>query len=68
MADLKRAKLRRKWSTIPKEQHFTISRHASPHGGFLFPLRCLFELAHVLVRLDHFVIARWRAKEAESTA
>ena len=30
------ADLRRKWSTIPKQQHFTISRHASPCGGFLF--------------------------------
>jgi len=37
---LKRANLRRKWSTIPKSracpnktrQHFTISRHASPRG------------------------------------
>jgi hypothetical protein len=29
---LKRANLRRKWSTIPNQQHFTISRHASPCG------------------------------------
>ena len=36
---MKRANLRRKWSTIPKQQHFTISRHASPRGGFLFQLR-----------------------------
>jgi hypothetical protein len=41
---LKRANLRRKWSTIPKpistkQQHFTISRHASPRGGFLLSLR-----------------------------
>src|SRR5439155_16113957 len=43
---LKRANLRRKWSTIPKaastrtkQQHFTISRHASPRGGFLFRAR-----------------------------
>ena len=36
------------------KQHFTISRHASPRGGFLFraALR-LFEIARVLVRLDH---------------
>jgi hypothetical protein len=33
---LKRADLRRKWLAIPKQQHFTISRHASPCGGFLF--------------------------------
>jgi hypothetical protein len=58
---LKRADSRRKWSTIPrvasaptKQQHYTISRHASSRGGFLFhaALR-LFELALVLVRLDH---------------
>jgi hypothetical protein len=46
MADLKRTNspldesavvdLRRNWPTIPKQQHFTISRHASPCGGFLF--------------------------------
>ena len=37
--------LRRKWSTIPraapsptKQQPHTISRHASPRGGFLFAL------------------------------
>jgi len=33
---LKRANLRRKWSTIRKQGYFTISRHASPRGGFLF--------------------------------
>jgi hypothetical protein len=33
---LKRANLRRKCSTIRKQQNFTISRHASPRGGFLF--------------------------------
>jgi hypothetical protein len=49
----KRANLRRTWSTIPKQQHFTISRHASPRGGFLFHASRLFELARVLVRLDH---------------
>jgi hypothetical protein len=32
------ADLRRKWSTIPKQQHFKISRHAYPRGGFLFRL------------------------------
>ena len=30
---MKRANLRRKWSTIPNAQHFTISRHASPHSN-----------------------------------
>ena len=51
---LKRANLRRKWSTIPKQQHFTISRHASPRGGFLFYASlCLFEIARVLVRFDY---------------
>ena len=37
-----------------KKQYFAISRHASARGGFLFrsALR-LFELARVLVRLDH---------------
>jgi hypothetical protein len=57
---LKRANLRRKWSTIRRtaaqqsSQHFTISRHASPRGGFLFyaALR-FFEIARVLVRFDH---------------
>jgi hypothetical protein len=58
---LKRANLRRKWSTIPraapaptKKQHYTISRHASPRGGFLFhaALR-FFEVARVFVRFDH---------------
>ena len=35
------ADLRRAWSKSlePRSQHFTISRHASPHGGFLFPSR-----------------------------
>ena len=42
-AQLEVTNLCRKWSTIPKarppqqnKQHFTISRHASPRGGFLF--------------------------------
>jgi hypothetical protein len=30
-----------------------MSRRASPHGGFLFHALPLFELANVLVRLDH---------------
>ena len=50
------ADLRRKWSTIPKAAPAfqTISRHTSPRGGFLFhaALR-FFEIARVLVRLDH---------------
>jgi hypothetical protein len=57
---LKRTNLRREWSTIPKagagsnkQQHFTISRHASPRGGFLFPRSLLFEIARVLVRFNH---------------
>ncbi len=33
-------------------QHFAISRHASPRGGFLFCLR-LFEIALVLVRFNY---------------
>ncbi len=34
--------------------HFTISRYASPRGGFLFlPRLPLFELARVLVRYYH---------------
>jgi hypothetical protein len=51
---LRQANLRREWSTILKsracrnktKQQFTISRHASPHGGFLFHARqssALFE-------------------------
>jgi hypothetical protein len=30
---LKRPNLRRKWSTIPKQQHFAMSRHALARGG-----------------------------------
>jgi hypothetical protein len=41
---------------LPKQnnQHLTISRHASPCGGFLFPpaLR-LVEIACVFVRFDN---------------
>ena len=48
------ADLRRKWSTIPKQQHFTISRHASPRGGFLFHVVYgSLEIARVLSRFDH---------------
>jgi len=54
---LKRANLRRKWSTIPraasastKQQHSTISRHVLAHGGFLFCFAQLFEIARVLAR------------------
>jgi hypothetical protein len=52
---LKRANLRRKWSTILKQQHFTLSRHASPCGGFLFHAALLLfeKIARVLVRFDH---------------
>jgi hypothetical protein len=64
MADLKRANspqdesavadLRRNWSTIPKQQYFTISHHASPRGGFLFHVMLrLLEIARVLVRFNH---------------
>ena len=59
------ADLRRKWSTIPraasapiKQQHFTISRHASPRGGFLFHASRLFEIARVLVHFDHVACPR----------
>ena len=36
-------------------------------AAFCF-LRCVtfFEIARVLMRLDYFVVAVWRAKEAES--
>ena len=48
------ADLRRKWSTIPKQQYFTISRHAAPCGGFLFHVVLrLLEIALVLVRFGH---------------
>jgi hypothetical protein len=52
---LKRANLRRKWSTIRKQHHhLTISRHASPRGCFLFRSALwLYEIALVLVRLNH---------------
>jgi hypothetical protein len=33
---LEASTLRRKWSTIPKQQYFTISPSRSPRGGFLF--------------------------------
>ena len=54
------ADLRRNWSTILKaasaiknKQHFTISRHASPCGGFLFHVVLrLLEIARVLGRFD----------------
>jgi hypothetical protein len=36
--------------------HFTISRHASPRGGFLFHASQLFEFANVLVHLK----SRWQ--------
>ena len=58
---VQRLTLRRKWLKIAKaaltpikQQHFTISRHASPCDGFLFhaTLR-LIELASVLVRFGH---------------
>ena len=39
---------------LTKPQHFTISRHASPRGGFLFHAASrFFEIARVLVRFDH---------------
>jgi hypothetical protein len=47
------ADLRRKWSTIPKQQHFTISRHTSPFDGFLFQAALrFFELGRMLVRFN----------------
>jgi hypothetical protein len=33
--------------------HFTISRHASPRGGFLFHALRFLGIASVLVRFDH---------------
>ena len=56
-ADLKRANLRRKWSTIPKlrlssnisQSAVTLHRVAA----FCLPRLRLFEIAHVLVCLDH---------------
>jgi hypothetical protein len=62
---LKRANLRRKWSTILKAAPAfqTISRHASPRGGFLFrPRSRLLELARVLVCFNH--IARCVVNES----
>jgi hypothetical protein len=61
VADLKRANLRRKWSTILRAaslQHSSsisqLAVTASPCGGFLFhaALR-FFEIARVFVRGDH---------------
>jgi len=54
------ADLRGKWRTIlkaaprqQKKQLSTISRHASPRGGFLFHAAlCPFEIALVFERLD----------------
>jgi len=53
-AQLEASKPAPQWSTIPNQQHFTVSRHASPCGGFLFhaALR-FFELACVFVCFDH---------------
>ena len=36
-----------------KAEHFTISRHASPRGGFLFHALRFFAIVGVLVRFDH---------------
>jgi hypothetical protein len=36
-----------------KQRHFTISRHVSPRGDFLFHALRLFEIARVLVRCNH---------------
>jgi hypothetical protein len=37
---------------LTKQQHITVSRHASPRGGFLFHALRFFEIAIVLVRFD----------------
>ena len=37
-----------------KQQHFAISRHVSPRGGFVFSSLRLFELARVLVRSEFY--------------
>jgi hypothetical protein len=59
---LRRANLRRRWSTIPKgcdrtkQQHFhNQPSHFTARGGFLFHLERspLSEIALVLVRFDH---------------
>ena len=39
-------------SLKPRSQHFTISRHASPCGGFVFHALRFFEIACVLVRFN----------------
>jgi hypothetical protein len=53
---LKRANLRRKWSTIPKQQHFA-NQPSRFTAWRLFVSRALnsplFEIAPVLVRFDH---------------
>jgi hypothetical protein len=41
-------------SATTKQQHFTMSRHASPRGGFLF--YALFENARVPVVLYHVAL------------
>jgi hypothetical protein len=44
------------FAAAPKQQQLAMSRHASPRGGFLFPVRVTLttlEIARVLVRLDH---------------
>ena len=36
-----------------KAEHFTISRHASPRGGFLFHAQWFFAIVGVIMRFDH---------------
>jgi len=38
---------------VAQQQQLAISRHPSPRGGFLFHALRFFEIARVLVRLDH---------------
>ena len=55
MADLKRANLRRKWSTIPKAAP-TFHNQPSCFAAwrlFVLPRSPVFELAYVLVRFNH---------------
>jgi hypothetical protein len=47
---------RRLRSSLRVSQHFTISRHASARGGFLFHALPFFEIAFMPVYLDPFAI------------
>jgi hypothetical protein len=53
MADLKRANLRRKWSVIPKQQHFQSAVTFHRVAAFCFARSRFFEVVRVVVRFDH---------------